>query len=426
MTRRHIRHQRDENHHAGREHRMRARWSRVATSLTEVLTALFIFALVTSATAQSNPPGSAGTEAAPASPTEPLLRVPTPRPSFATRLPIAPDLIGLSLAQAQSKVRALNLGLQVEGNRAANADARIASQDPIAGTRMRPRGTITVTLTPLVRLVEVPDITRKPIREAERAVAAANLRLRITEGSGPLPDDAVVTFQDPPPHERVTPGSSVSATVEVPPKTTIVPQIVGLQIAAAEERVRPFLVLSAPHREGAWPSDATVATQSPGPGERVRVGSSVIITVRVPPPPAPTPAPAPTPTPPPPPEPSPPVVPPAPPSPTPPSPAPRPQPVPAPVTPPPAPVHGAPEHVIPVSWSVAGILLIALLLAMAGRARWRRHRAPLPVRLSLGREPSRARITGHDRTTSVAAPIIGVRLGAGPTVTTMRPIARSD
>jgi len=417
------------------------RQRRLTSFLSKVLIALLVLWFATSAFAQNNPPGSVEHEVAPTLPVQPRPPVPAPLPLLGTRrLPIAPNLVGLSVASAEAKVRAFNLGLRVREERAADAGAMIASQDPIAGTRMRPRGIITVTVTPAVVLVEVPDIIGRQIWEAERAVVAANLQLRIANESRSVPDTAVVISQEPPPHRRVKSGSTVTATVEVAPQVTSVPKIVGLEISAAEDRLRPSLVLSAPPTGRAWPSEATVATQSPEAGQRVPVGSIVAITVTAPPsPPAPalTPAPAPT-LPLPAPEPShsaPPLAPASPPTP---SRAPQPQPTLAPLTAPipapqPPPASTGPPVLLPtaadlftpVLWSVAGILLVALL-GIAGRNLWKRHRAPLPVRLSLGREASRGRIVGHHVATSAAAPVVGVRLGAGPTVTTMRPITRSD
>jgi beta-lactam-binding protein with PASTA domain len=394
-----------------------------------LLAALPILWLAASASAQ-NPPTGAEHVMAPTTPVQPRPRVSAPLAPLGTRpLPIAPDLVGLSFAKAEGKARALNLGLRVQNERAAKAGATIASQDPKAGSRIKPGGIIAVTLTPVVMLAEVPDITRMQIREAERAVAAANLQLRVANERRQLPDNTLVISQEPPPHRRVRPGSTVTATLEVPPRTTLVPKIVGLKVQAAEDSVHPSLVLSAPPTGGAWPADATVATQFPEPGQFVPVGSAVTITVTIAPPqPTPKPTPAPISTPPlPAPKPSPaqPTLVPAPqPKPTPlPAPTLAPQPTPA-LTP--FPVRTNPTDLFtPVLWSLAGILLIALL-GVAGWNWRRRHHARLPVRISLGREASRGWIVGGDGATLAAAPVIGVRLGAGPTVATMRPITRSD
>jgi beta-lactam-binding protein with PASTA domain len=399
--------------------------SALSSALSKVLVALPVLWLATSAPAQNigsvdglsnaavqtHLAQAAPSEVAPSVPSRPQPPVPPPLPPPATRrLPIAPDLVGLSVANAEARVRAVNLALRMQDERTAGAGTTILSQDPKAGTRMRPRGIITVRVRPAVVLAEVPDIIKRRISEAERAVVAAKLQLRIANESRSLPDTAVVISQEPPPHRYVRPGSTVTVTVtvEVPSQTTFVPQIVGLKIPAAEDRLRPSLVLAAPPTGRAWPSGATVAMQSPEVGQRVPVGSFVTVTVTVPPPP-PAPTPAPTPTPP---SPAP--------TPTPPTPAPPTPPAPSPVT-----LPNAPDLLTPVLWSVAGILLVALL-GIAAREWRRRHRTPLPVRISLGREPSRGRVVGRDGATLATAPVIGVRLGAGPSVTTMRPITRSD
>src|SRR5438093_52469 len=83
--------------------------------------------------------------------------------------------------------------------------------------------------------------TRLRVSEAESAVAAAKLRLRISREARSIPETAVVITQDPPPHRRVKPGSSVTATVEIAPRTALVPNLVGLAMPTAEDRLGPSL-----------------------------------------------------------------------------------------------------------------------------------------------------------------------------------------
>ena len=72
-----------------------------------------------------------------------------------------------------------------------------------------------------VVLAEVPDIIRRQIRDAERAVAAANLQL-IANDAQSLPETAVVIAQGT---AASAPGQTrigVTATIEGPPQTIVV------------------------------------------------------------------------------------------------------------------------------------------------------------------------------------------------------------
>jgi beta-lactam-binding protein with PASTA domain len=350
---------------------------------------------------------------------------------------VAPDLVGLSLAEAAAKTKSLNLTLNLRSRTEASPESKVATQAPMAGTPIRIGGVIAVTTTPVEELVTVPDITKKRIRDAEQEVAAANLHLKIEPAGETLTDVAEVVSQDPPPGRRVRARSMVTATIAIPAVLVTVPNIVGLKVGAAEERLRPSLVLTQPSLGRDWPVVATVVSQRPEPGTRVRVGSAVSITVELPAPPVPPPHPTPAPQPPPvitqpdptpivrpipapPPEPSPSATP-APGS----SPLVTPAPIPAPAPIPTPIVDSSTQE--PVSslvpsqtsaWLLGVTALVAILLGTS-MWRWRRRRRfALPVHISLCKDAGRGRAV-IDREAE-ASPSIGIRFGHDAIVTRIR------
>jgi beta-lactam-binding protein with PASTA domain len=289
------------------------------------------------------------------------------------RVTVVPDLVKHPLSEAQPLVANARLKLEVSGG--APEDTRraiVTEQKPSPGTRVRVGSTVFVTVrTPQTEeFAVVPDLQPQRLREAQRRVKDARLRLEVAGGWPPDPTQAIVVEQKPAKGTRVPLNSIVVVAVRILPTRRPDPPTVSQMPPSAPPFVAPpdtgpptaLPPTAPPPREewvlvpglrqkplmgalqlvrneqlrldvtGGWPSDpahAVVVEQTPAQGTRVRIGTTV--TVQVLPSGQALPAPS-TPTQPPPPAPQPAPVPP---SPSPP-PAPRPAPVPPSPSPPPA------------------------------------------------------------------------------------------
>ncbi len=265
------------------------------------------------------------------------------------RVTVVPDLVKHPLSEAQPLVANARLKLEVSGG--APEDTRraiVTEQKPSPGTRVLVGSTVFVTVrTPQTEeFAVVPDLQPQRLREAQRRIRDARLRLEVAGGWPPDPTQAIVMEQKPAKGTRVPVNSIVVVAVRILPTRPPDPPTVSQMPRSAPPFVAPpdtgpptaVPPTAPPPREewvlvpglrqkplmgalqlvrneqlrldvtGGWPSDpahAVVVEQTPAPGTRVRIGTTVTVQVlpsgqalQAPPtptqpPPAPQPAPVP-------------------------------------------------------------------------------------------------------------------------------------
>ncbi len=266
------------------------------------------------------------------------------------RVTVVPDLVKHPLSEAQPLVANARLKLEVSGG--APEDTRraiVTEQKPSPGTRVLVGSTVFVTVrTPQTEeFAVVPDLQPQRLREAQRRVKDARLRLEVAGGWPPDPTQAIVVEQKPAKGTRVPLNSIVVVAVRILPTRQPDPPTVSPMPPSAPPFVAPpdtgpptaLPPTAPPPREewvvvpglrqkplmgalqlvrneqlrldvtGGWPSDpahAVVVEQTPAQGTRVRIGTTVTVQVlpsgqalqapstpTQPPPPAPQPAPGP-------------------------------------------------------------------------------------------------------------------------------------
>jgi len=265
------------------------------------------------------------------------------------RVTVVPDLVKHPLSEAQPLVANARLKLEVSGG--APEDTRraiVTEQKPAPGTRVLVGSTVFVTVrTPQTEeFAVVPDLQPQRLREAQRRIRDARLRLEVAGGWPPDPTQAIVVEQKPAKGTRVPVNSIVVVAVRILPTRPPDPPTVSQMPPSAPPFVAPpdtgpptaVPPTAPPPREewvlvpglrqkplmgalqlvrneqlrldvtGGWPSDpahAVVVEQTPAPGTRVRIGTTVTVQVlpsgqalQAPPtptqpPPAPQPAPVP-------------------------------------------------------------------------------------------------------------------------------------
>jgi len=259
------------------------------------------------------------------------------------RVTVVPDLVKHPLSEAQPLVANAKLKLEVSGG--APEDTRravVTDQKPSPGTRVLVGSTVVVIVRtpPSEEFAVVPDLQPQRLREAQRRIREARLRLEVAGGWPPDPTQAIVVDQKPAKGTRVPLNSVVMVAVRIlptpQPESPTVPRVPPTApphvtppytppptaspptappprdewVLVPGLRQRPLMgALQLVRNEqlrldvtGGWPSDpahAVVVDQTPAPGTRVRIGTTVTVQVLPagqalqPPPAAPQPPPAP-------------------------------------------------------------------------------------------------------------------------------------
>jgi hypothetical protein len=127
-----------------------------------------------------------------------------------------PSLVGADQAEAQRQLVAAGLILQSQ-QAPPPAGAKIVRQSPDAGQKV-PRGTAVVAVfeLPAPQLITVPSVIGTDLAEAQRRLAAADLRLQLPQGKPAAPGSKIVR-QVPEPGQRVAPGSQVVVSLAAEP-----------------------------------------------------------------------------------------------------------------------------------------------------------------------------------------------------------------
>jgi eukaryotic-like serine/threonine-protein kinase len=127
---------------------------------------------------------------------------------FLVRVPVhdVPDLLGQEIAAAEAAAEEFGwpLGTPTFERRDGSSPGEILAQDPAPGTELAEGETLAVVLSLGQTLVGLPDVTGRPLEEAEAAIAEAGLAL-----------GEVTTAFD----EEIPPGHVVSASTASEPET---------------------------------------------------------------------------------------------------------------------------------------------------------------------------------------------------------------
>ncbi len=195
-----------------------------------------------------------------------------------------PALAGISRADAIAAILAAGLAVGDVGEQCdstAAADA-VISQSPAAGTQVAPGSAVNLVVSTGPCPVTVPNVTGLEQAAAETAITQAGLAVgEIAQVCSDVVPAGLVISQDPAGDTQVAPGSAVNLVVSTGPCPVTVPNVTGLEQAAAEaalaaEGLYTGLVSSQ--------CDDTVAagaviSQSPAAGTQVAPGATVDIVI---------------------------------------------------------------------------------------------------------------------------------------------------
>ncbi len=192
-----------------------------------------------------------------------------------------PDLVGRTLPQAELIARQAGLAVEVtERAYDPNAPAdTVIAQDQPAGRRLKRGRVVGITVSMGSKLVDVPDVTRRPLQEAQLMLEEAGLRAgALQEGHDDLVKPGSVIRQEPPAGSRVPADSQVSLLISRGPNVVEMPGLVGLTLTEARQRLEELGMVITHIRTVATSEfpPGVVVEQAPAPATRMRPGSSPV------------------------------------------------------------------------------------------------------------------------------------------------------
>lgn len=200
---------------------------------------------------------------------------------FSTRADVTiPDLIGLDSGSAYEAIR--DTGLAVEWRQdhsAIHGAGEICAQEPRAGRTVKQGQKLVLTVSLGEQVLTVPDVERRPQREAADALRDAGFNVRVEFIEDGTLDAYTVVGMDPAAGAACPAGTVVTLTVTRPKPDAFrqVPQLTGLSVAEARARLQ---IVGLTARIIGDAQTGTVTYQSPKNGEILHAYSAVTLYVR--------------------------------------------------------------------------------------------------------------------------------------------------
>lgn len=161
----------------------------------------------------------------------------------------------------------------------------VVDQNPAAGEEVPPGSEVEIFVSVLAGSVLVPDVTGRPLAQAQAQIQAAGLRFaNATEATSATVPAGSVISTDPPGGSSVQRNSVVQIVVSTGVEQVRVPDVVGQTEADARDEIRSrgLVVAVTPQSVPAGdPSAGRVISQDPSGGRDVDRGSTVSIVVGV-------------------------------------------------------------------------------------------------------------------------------------------------
>jgi eukaryotic-like serine/threonine-protein kinase len=185
-----------------------------------------------------------------------------------------PDLGGLTLAQAQARLRPTDLQVRAGAPAYSETVPRgdIISTDPPAGGRLLRDGTITAVVSKGKERYPMPAVVGASEAEARTALTDSNLAVgEVTRSFSGKVDEGLVISASQDQGDRLRPGTRVDLVLSRGPRPIPVPDLVGVQQARAKTTVSDLgLRASVSRRFDASVPRGQVISQRPADGNLFR------------------------------------------------------------------------------------------------------------------------------------------------------------
>jgi beta-lactam-binding protein with PASTA domain len=210
-----------------------------------------------------------------------------------------PDVVGLTAAEAVSKLDAAGLEAARRSVASSKPAGTVVAQKPAAGAQVQRASAVTVNVAAAPQQVGVPDVVGQALADALAELKTAGLGSRAVRVPSQQPSGTVVS-QNPAAGSQAKRGTVVRLNVSrgpggggttssttttssstVTPATVTVPSVVGLQQTVALRKLQRAGLKARTSYVASSRPPGTVVRQSPAPGTTVRRGSRVGLSVSV-------------------------------------------------------------------------------------------------------------------------------------------------
>lgn len=198
---------------------------------------------------------------------------------------LIPDLVGLSLDEAKSKIEESKLEIEVEEERydATIEAGKIISQDPIykENYKIKEKSKIKVIVSLGLKIVKVPKVTGKTLEEAKELLEEQDLIVVVEEEPSKKIEAGYVISQDVPENAEIGAGSTVTITVSTGIEKSLVPNLMGKTEADAKKMIEEagLTLATTLTAEDTTKDSGVVLKQSLNAGDTVEKGSKITITI---------------------------------------------------------------------------------------------------------------------------------------------------
>ena len=194
-------------------------------------------------------------------------------PSAPDEVPV-PDVIGKGENQARAQLG--EAGFEVAPTEFVASDrpaGKVIDQDPTGDTYVAPGSTVTITVSSGPPEVTVPDVTDQPLEQAKATLEGQGFKVAVDRAESDEPRNEVLS-QTPEAGQAVAEGTQVTLSVSDGPEE--VPDVVGLEQAEAEQRIRDagFNPVIREDNTSTEPK-GTVVDQSPAGGQPQPQGTDI-------------------------------------------------------------------------------------------------------------------------------------------------------
>jgi serine/threonine-protein kinase len=195
-----------------------------------------------------------------------------------------PGLVGRPLQEAQQLAR--RAGVEVEvGDRVSSTDFPVdvvVSQDQPPGKRLKRGRRVLVTVSKGARLVTVPNVVSRTVREAQVAIDSAGLKPgALKDGYDEEVKPGIVMRQYPLAGENVPADTPVTLVISRGPPLVEMPSLVGVSLERARKLLDERGLVATDIRTvgTAEVEPGVVLDQTPAAATRIKQGSPIMLTV---------------------------------------------------------------------------------------------------------------------------------------------------
>lgn len=202
-------------------------------------------------------------------------------PSEAT----VPNLQGMTVEEAQSKLQRLDLSLNIKEEEYSDDYAKdeIISQSPGKNTNIKKGESVTVVVSKGVKQSTVPSVTGLTLEEATAALKEKDLKVgEVTQSYSNTVSAGLIVSQSQDADSNVKHGSSIDLVVSLGRETrsVAVPSVVGSSLDAAQQAINGAgLAVGSISYEEADEPNGTVISQTPASGNNIEENSYVNLVV---------------------------------------------------------------------------------------------------------------------------------------------------